>query len=146
VIRQKGIGEYIGLPICALSVAAAAVHLSAYQTMRGTAFKRSLSLAPEHTPTARRPQPCICVAKIRQFTMPSNTCQCFELASQVSARISDSHVFPGVSAASAGLDPPSLLICSAISGVGIGDVKDMMDEDSYSSGNICDMARALLIM
>ena len=36
VIKQEGIWEYMGLPICVLSVAAAAVHLSAYQTTRGT--------------------------------------------------------------------------------------------------------------
>jgi hypothetical protein len=36
VIKQEGIWEYMGLPFCVLSVAAAAVHLSAYQTTRGT--------------------------------------------------------------------------------------------------------------
>jgi hypothetical protein len=45
VIKQEGIREYMGLPFYALSVAAAAVHLPAYQTTRGTASKRSLNLA-----------------------------------------------------------------------------------------------------
>lgn len=105
VIKQRGIWEYMGLPFCVLSVAAAAVHLSAYQTTRGT----------ETVPEPRDPSKALRgrltpavhfgVTKIRQFATPSNACQpCFELVSQVIIRVSDSHVFCGVSAVSAGLD------------------------------------------